>query len=72
MASFAGKLACVKELRHFGADYDKKDRGGSTSFHWAMDSKNTEMIDWMIDDGANMEVMDLNGWTPLLRVGQYL
>lgn len=68
LAAFGGKLSCVKELRHYGASYAVQDRGGSTAFHWAMDSKNTEMVDWMIDDGANMEATDYNGWTPLLRV----
>ena len=72
LAAYAGKLGCVKELRHLGAQYNIQDRGGSTAFHWAMDSKNTELIDWMIDDGANMEATDFNGWTPLLRVGESL
>ena len=70
LSAFAGRLNTVKELRHFGASYEKQDRGGSTAFHWAMDSKNLEVIDWMIDDGANLESTDFNGWTPLLRVGK--
>ena len=46
--------------------------GGSTAIHWAMDGKNTELIAWMIDDGANLEALDFNGWTPLLRVGKWM
>ena len=45
--------------------------GGSTALHWAMDGKNHEMIDWMMDDGADIHATDHNGWTPLLRVGRY-
>ena len=37
-----------------------------------MDGKNHEMIDWMLDDGADIHATDHNGWTPLLRVGRYL
>ena len=43
--------------------------GGSTALHWAMDGKNHELIDWMLDDGADVQATDHNGWTPLLRVG---
>ena len=70
LASYTGKLSSVKELRHHGATFDKQDKGGSTALHWAMDSGNVELIDWMLDNGGNIEATDYNGWTPLLRVGE--
>lgn len=69
LASYAGQTQSVKELRHYGAKYDMHDRGGSTALHWAMDGANLELIDWMLDDGADLHAKDYNGWTPLLRVG---
>jgi ankyrin repeat protein len=72
VAALAGQVAAVKELRHHGASYDKKDKGGSTAVHWAVDSGNLELVDWMLDDGADIGIKDDNGWTPLMRVGQCL
>jgi len=68
LAAFAGKLESVKELCYRDADRQLADKGGSTAFHWAMDSGNTELVDWMLDNGADTSVTDVNGWTPLLRL----
>ena len=70
LAAYAGKLQAVKELRYHKARYDMRDKGGSTPMHWAMDGGNTELIEWMLDDGAEINAQDYNGWTPLLRVGK--
>ena len=77
LASFAGKLDSVKELTYFGAKFDLRDKGGSTALHWAMDSGNTELIEYIldlrkdkIDRNINIDCTDTNGWTPLLRVGK--
>ena len=69
LAAYARQTKCVKELRYFGARYDFQDRGGSTALHWAMDGGNVELIDWMVEDGADINCTDYNGWTPLLRIG---
>jgi ankyrin repeat protein len=69
-AALASQVSSVKELRHYGASYDARDKGGSTAMHWAVDSGNLELVDWMLDDGADIGVKDDNGWTPLMRVGQ--
>lgn len=68
LAAYAGQTQSIKELRHYGAKYSIKDRGGSTALHWAMDGGNLELIDWILDDGADLHATDYNGWTPLLRV----
>ena len=72
MSAYAGHVQMVKELRHCQdqASYEARDNAGSTAFHYAMDSKNTELIDHMIDDGADVNCRDDKGWTPLARVGE--
>ena len=69
LACYCAKLEVVKELKFHGADMTIKDKGGSTALHWAMDSHNTEVIEWLLDQGADIEATDYNGWTPLLRCG---
>ena len=70
LAAYSGKLESVKELVHHGAKYNIRDKGGSTALHWAMDGKKTDLIEWMLDDKADVSATDSNGWTPLLRVGK--
>jgi ankyrin repeat protein len=73
LACFAGQLKVVKMLRQAGARYDDFDRGGSTPLHWAVDGGNTYLLEWMIEDGAQVNIPDHNcGWTPLLRCGMYM
>ena len=54
LACFAGHLGVVKQLRSYGATWEKRDRGGSMALHWAVDGGNTELIKWMIQDGAKV------------------
>lgn len=68
LAAYSGKLQAAKELRYHKADYAIQDRGGSTALHWAMDGGNVELLDFFIEDKANIECTDYNGWTPLLRI----
>lgn len=70
LACYAGQLDIVKKLREHGASYDVHDKGGTTPLHWAVDSGNTKLVDWMINDGANVNVPDhQTKWTPLIRCG---
>ena len=69
MAAFAGHLDIVKTLRNNKAGYELRDIGGLTAIHWACDSKKAQLVDWMLNDGANVEARDNNGYTPLIRVG---
>ncbi len=54
LACFVGHLEVAKKLRSHGATWDKRDRGGSTALHWAVDGGNTELIKWLIQDGAKV------------------
>ncbi|CAD5125524.1 DgyrCDS13731 [Dimorphilus gyrociliatus] len=69
LAAFAGKLISVKELKHHGARFDLKDKGGSTALHWAVDGGNVEIIEFMVKQGGDVNWKDdQNNWTPLLRL----
>ncbi|XP_046333005.1 fibronectin type 3 and ankyrin repeat domains protein 1-like isoform X1 [Haliotis rufescens] len=68
LSCFTGQLEVVKLLRKYNAQYDDFDRGGSTALHWAADGGNVKLIDWMIHNGADVNMRDHHsGWTPLLR-----
>jgi len=68
LACYAGTLDAVKMLRQYGARYTDFDRGGSAPIHWAVDGGNKRLVEWIIKDGADPNMRDLNsGWTPLIR-----
>ncbi|XP_052772405.1 fibronectin type 3 and ankyrin repeat domains 1 protein-like isoform X2 [Mya arenaria] len=68
LACYSGQLDSIKVLRANGARYNDFDRGGSAPIHWAVDGGNVKLLDWMIQDGADVNLRDLNcGWTPLIR-----
>lgn len=70
LACFAGQFDAVKLLRSHGARYDDYDRGGSTPIHWAVDGGNVRLIEWIVKDGADVNLRDhSHGWTPLIRCG---
>jgi len=68
LATLSGQLACVKELCYFGADKHLTGQGGYTLLHWAVDSGHCELVSWLLDNGADVNARDVNGWTPLLRI----
>lgn len=68
LGCYAGSLDAVKILRANGAQYTDFDRGGSAPIHWAVDGGNVKLLDFMIEDGADVNLRDTNsGWTPLIR-----
>jgi len=69
LATSLGKLEAVRELRQLGASYEPRDNGGSTSLHWACISRNPQLVDWMIEDGADVSVTNNVGRTPLMQLG---
>ena len=40
LAAFSGKLEAIQMLRENDADYDLRDKGGSTALHWVVDGQN--------------------------------
>ncbi|CAH1783527.1 unnamed protein product [Owenia fusiformis] len=68
MACYTGKLESVERLRQAGASYDITDKAGCAAIHSAIDGKNSELIEWILDDGADVNTKELSTkWTPLLR-----
>jgi hypothetical protein len=54
----------VKELLNLGVNINKQDSDGNTALHLA---KNSEIVNILIDDGANPNLQDYrSGFTPLL------
>lgn len=67
-ACFSGYLDIAQVLRNAGVDWEETDRNGSTPLHYAVDSCSQAFVEWVIRDGAPIEVKDeTSGWTPLLR-----
>uniref|UniRef100_A0A8C6VLQ9 Fibronectin type III and ankyrin repeat domains 1 n=1 Tax=Naja naja TaxID=35670 RepID=A0A8C6VLQ9_NAJNA len=69
IACFAGHLGIVQYLRSQGASWLSRDFGGCTAMHWATDGGHCDVIDWMIQDGCEVDSRDSGlEWTPLLRL----
>ncbi|XP_048712204.1 fibronectin type 3 and ankyrin repeat domains protein 1 isoform X5 [Caretta caretta] len=69
LACFAGHLDIVKYLREQGASWEVRDLGGCSALHWAVDGGHCDVIEWMINDGCQVDTKDtVLEWTPLMRV----
>ncbi|XP_072027686.1 ankyrin repeat domain-containing protein 55-like [Amphiura filiformis] len=63
-----GHREVAMKLRSNGARWERRDKSGCTAMHWAVDGGNTELIKWMIEDGALVDEHDSGcSWTPLMR-----
>jgi len=71
VACFNGHEAVVRVLREAGASWKCKDRGGSTPLHWAIDSGNPRLIQWMIDDGAEVNLVIGEAPPPVTNTAVY-
>jgi len=69
LAASMGKMTPVQELRRLGASYEVEDTSGSTALHWACLSKNAQLVDWMLQDGADVSATNHLGRTPLMLLG---
>ena len=72
LAAYEGQRDAVKELLARGAKLEMRDRGGSTSLHWGVLCPNLNMIDDLLDSGADTLAVDYNGWSALMRIGKYI
>jgi len=69
LACFIGSKEIAKLLRNSGLHWSTTDKNGCTSLHYAVDSCNKKLVQWVIQEGAPIEARDnVSGWTPLLRV----
>ncbi|XP_008104963.2 fibronectin type 3 and ankyrin repeat domains protein 1 isoform X2 [Anolis carolinensis] len=69
IACFAGNLDIAQYLRSKGASWQARDLGGCTAMHWAADGGHCDVIEWMIQDGCEVDPKDTGlEWTPLMRL----
>ena len=64
-AALAKDLALLKELLILGADINEKDYNGLTAIYYATQNGDYEMTKFLIENGADYEVRDPYGNTPL-------
>jgi ankyrin repeat protein len=59
-------LLALEKLKQSDLDLSYKDtRSGKTALHYAVEKKNIEIIDALLEKGANINAIDNNGNTPL-------
>ncbi len=62
----AGNLAAVKAvLEKDPGQINAKDETGRTPLHWAARGTNNEVLTYLVDQGASLDVLDNNGTAPL-------
>jgi ankyrin repeat protein len=57
---FSGKLELIRELRKHQASYEIRDKSGMSALHYAVDGGSTEVVEWMIKDGADPNDKELS------------
>ncbi|MBF0139688.1 MAG: ankyrin repeat domain-containing protein [Magnetococcales bacterium] len=66
-AAFQGRLETVKRLiAEKKNDVNEADGFGSTPLHHAAMGGNTEMVNWLLNNGAAIEARDAGGYSPLV------
>ena len=63
-ASRKGNLKMFKDLIHFGAEIEAKDKDGDTPLHYAA-VDNVDVVKYLIDVGAQIDAKNNFGQTPL-------
>ncbi|MEM7401296.1 MAG: ankyrin repeat domain-containing protein [Pseudomonadota bacterium] len=68
----SGNVEVVKLLLEYGANFDSTDSLGNTGLHVAADDDNrSEVLEYLIDKGADIEERALFRWTPLHTAAFY-
>jgi len=64
-STFYDNSALLKWLIENGATINQQDRAGYTALHFAGQEKRYDCAELLIDKGANLELTDIHGNTPL-------
>ena len=56
----------IKLLIEIGADVNFKGKDGIAPVHLVAENENVELMELLIRNGADINVSDINGWTPFL------
>jgi uncharacterized protein len=65
VAAERGDIPYGEALLAGGADLNKRGAQESTALHWAAAKKNAAFGKWLVDKGAQPDLADALGWTPL-------
>ncbi|KAL0179004.1 hypothetical protein M9458_024446, partial [Cirrhinus mrigala] len=68
LACFHGHLDTVKFLRSCGASWSSRDRSGCCALHWAAAGGHLPVLQYLIQDGCEVDVLDGTSWTPLMNI----
>lgn len=66
-ASFAVKqnnLVLLKQIIQYGGDVTLLNSTGTTALHMAISDENTEVVKFLLEQGADIDKADQHGWTP--------
>ncbi|KAF8393268.1 hypothetical protein HHK36_021509 [Tetracentron sinense] len=63
-AAEQNKLGLLQEIVHYGGDVTLPASNGNTALHVAVCEGNTEIVKFLLDQGAEVDKADINGWTP--------
>lgn len=67
-----GHLDIAQLLVDKGVDVEFKDINEMNCLHYAVHSDNPESVQFALKHVSNINSIDNNGWTPLLRAGKKL
>nr|XP_009601875.1 potassium channel AKT1-like isoform X3 [Nicotiana tomentosiformis] len=65
IAAEQNNLNLLKKIVHYGGDITSPNINGSSSaLHVAVCEGNVEIVNYLLDQGANIDQVDQHGWTP--------
>nr|XP_043635151.1 potassium channel AKT1-like isoform X2 [Erigeron canadensis] len=64
IASEQNNLNLLKKITRHGGDVTRSRNDGSTALHVAVCEGNIEIVKYLLDQGANIDQQDHQGWTP--------
>uniref|UniRef100_A0A5B7AUC1 Potassium channel n=1 Tax=Davidia involucrata TaxID=16924 RepID=A0A5B7AUC1_DAVIN len=57
-------LDLLKDIIRYGGDVTLLNRLGTTALHTAISEENTEIVKFLLEQGADIDKPDVHGWTP--------
>ena len=62
-----GRVRCVELLLQYGADLNAQDLDKVTALHNVCTVENVELFDFLLANGANPDLLDVDSETPMIR-----